>query len=568
MLNIIENFPILFDSKEKVKELRNLILTLAVRGKLVPQDPKDEPASVLLKRIEEEKKRLVKEKKIKRTKSLPPIGEDEVPFELPLTWEWVRLGEVCHNHGQKIPCEKFTYIDVGSINKEKGELTGALNELLPEEAPSRARKIVMPGTIIYSTVRPYLLNIAIIDREFQYEPIVSTAFAVIHTIKGVYNRYLFYYLRGNEFNRFVESQMVGMAYPAINDANLFKGLVPLPPLSEQYRIVQKIDELMALCDELEKALEKKAQSKELASKSISNLIQKSGNQEQLKANLTLLINMFKEVYSTKANIKHLRDTILQLAIQGKLVPRDPKDEPASVLLKQIEEEKKRLVKEKKIKKAIPLPPISEDERPFELPNGWGYVRLGNIGYFENGDRSSEYPKENELVNNGIPFINTKNMFDGYINLNENQLNFITKEKFQALRSGKLVNGDFLFVLRGSVGKNAVFRSNHLYNTGFINAQLLIVRSHLSIINEYLRYFFKSNLYNSQIVQMSSGSAQPQLAASNLKMMVIPLPPILEQQRIVQKVDELMALCDKLEKHIEATVHHSDNLMKSIIKTAI
>ena len=110
MLNIIENFPILFDSKEKVKELRNLILSLAIQGKLVPQDPGDEPASVLLKRIEEEKKRLVKEKTIKKTKSLPLISADEVPFEVPPTWEWVRLGEICYNHGQKTPSEKFTYM--------------------------------------------------------------------------------------------------------------------------------------------------------------------------------------------------------------------------------------------------------------------------------------------------------------------------------------------------------------------------------------------------------------------------------------------------------------------------
>lgn len=484
---------------------------------------------------------------------------------MPKGWEWVRLAYIIVDSiGGGTPSKNnptywngtIPWASVKDLNNEI-YLSSTLDYITEKGLTNSSSNLIPANNIIICT-RMGLgkININTIDVA------INQDLRALILSKYICQMYFFYFYK----TRNILGQ--GMTVKGIKQEELLGLAVPIPPLSEQHRIVQKIEDLMALCDELEKALENKAQYKELASKSISNLIQKSENQEQLKANLTLLINIFKEVYSTKANIKDLRDTILQLAIQGKLVPQDPNDEPASVLLKRIEEEKKRLVKEKKIKKATPLPPVSGDERLFELPNGWGYARLGDIGYFENGDRSSEYPKENELVNNGIPFINTKNMVDGYINLNENQLSFITKEKFQALRSGKLVNGDFLFVLRGSVGKNAVFRSNHLYSTGFINTQLLIVRSHLSLINAYLRYFFKSNLYNSQIVQMSSGSAQPQLAASNLKMMVIPLPPISEQQRIVQKADELMILCDELEKHIEATVNHSDNLMKSIIKTAI
>ncbi|WP_232294321.1 restriction endonuclease subunit S domain-containing protein [Syntrophaceticus schinkii] len=181
------------------EDLKNKILQLAVQGKLVEHDPNDEPASVLLKKIQKEKERLVKEKKIRKSKPLPPITEDEIPFELPNGWEWVRLKDVGYDFGQKKPDKKFTYIDVGSINQEKSVLGENNNILNPENAPSRARKIVANGTVIYSTVRPYLLNIAIIDQDFIYEPIVSTAFAIVHPYNGIFNKYIYYCLKSNFF---------------------------------------------------------------------------------------------------------------------------------------------------------------------------------------------------------------------------------------------------------------------------------------------------------------------------------------------------------------------------------
>lgn len=242
--------------------LKNSILQEAMQGRLVPQNPNDEPASALLEKIKAEKERLIKEKKVKKEKPLPPVKEDEIPYKLPQGWEWVRLGQISFNHGQKIPNQKFTYIDVGSINKEKGIISNQLTVLKHDEAPSRARKIVKSGSVIYSTVRPYLLNIAIVDRTFDYEPIVSTAFAVMHPFSQIHNKFLYYFLRSKPFVEYVESQMVGMTYPAINDSKLYNGLFPLPPLNEQKRIVEKVDQLMALCDELEKTVEKTKQESE------------------------------------------------------------------------------------------------------------------------------------------------------------------------------------------------------------------------------------------------------------------------------------------------------------------
>lgn len=235
-------------------KLRQSILQYAVEGKLVPQDSNDEPASILLEKIKVEKEQLVKEGKIKKEKHLPVITENEIPYILPQNWKWVRLKDICYNLGQKTPNSNFTYIDVTAINKDKGIISDDYQILTADKAPSRARKLVKVGTVIYSTVRPYLLNIAIVDKKFTPEPIVSTAFAIMHPYSQIYNKYLYFYLRSKPFIDYVSSKMIGMAYPAINDAQLFMGIMPLPPLEEQKRIVAKVDELMKLCNELEKQI--------------------------------------------------------------------------------------------------------------------------------------------------------------------------------------------------------------------------------------------------------------------------------------------------------------------------
>ena len=247
-----EHFHTLF-TESSIDALKQTLLQLAVMGKLVPQDPSDEPASELLKRIAEEKARLVAEGKIKKQKPLTEIGEEEKPFDVPANWEWVRVAAVGHDWGQKTPDKAFTYIDVGAVNNAAGRIS-APQVLMAEDAPSRARKVVRPGTVIYSTIRPYLLNIAVVEETYEQEPIASTAFAIIHPYLEMPARYFLCYLRSPVFVRYVESVQMGIAYPAINDGQFFSGLIPLPPLAEQHRIVAKLDELMALCDQLKARL--------------------------------------------------------------------------------------------------------------------------------------------------------------------------------------------------------------------------------------------------------------------------------------------------------------------------
>ena len=239
-------------NEELPERLKKSILQEAIEGRLVPQDPNDEPASVLLDKIRKEKAKLVKEGKLKK-KDLEetPISENEKSFDIPKHWGLVRLGEITYNHGQKTPTEDFSYIDIGSIDNEHQKLNMTDNIIKAKDAPSRARKIVKRGDVLYATVRPYLHNLCIIDRDFDKEPIASTGFAVLSCINGVYNKFLFYYLLSPVFDAYANDgdNAKGMAYPAINDKKLHNGLVPIPPLAEQKRIVAKIERLM---NEIEK----------------------------------------------------------------------------------------------------------------------------------------------------------------------------------------------------------------------------------------------------------------------------------------------------------------------------
>ena len=241
-------------NKRFPSDMQKSLLQYAIEGKLVEQRAEEGTAEELFAQIQAEKQRLVAEGKLKKQKPLPEITEEEKPFDIPESWKWVRLGEVIYNPGQVKPTEKFCYIDIGSIDNEHQKLGTKENVIEASKAPSRARKIVQFGDIIYATVRPYLHNMAIIDREFTHKPIASTGFAVMTCCKGIFNKYLFNLLLSPYFDSYANAtdNAKGVAYPAINDDKLYKAILPLPPLAEQKRIVARLEELLPLCDRLKK----------------------------------------------------------------------------------------------------------------------------------------------------------------------------------------------------------------------------------------------------------------------------------------------------------------------------
>ena len=267
----------------------------------------------------------------------------------------------------------------------------------------------------------------------------------------------------------------------------------------------------------------------------------------------------------------LKNAILQYAIQGKLVPQNPDDEPASVLMEKIRKERKSLVKVGKIKKDKPVKPITSEEIPFEIPESWEWVRLGEIFLFENGDRSDAYPIESDYVKDGIPFWGAKDMVDNKLVFSET-LRFITKNKFNSLRSGKLADKDFVCLLRGGVGKWAQFYANDKYKTGFINAQMVIIRAVNADFNHFFSMYLNSSLYINSITDKTTGTAVSQMSALDLMHLLIPLPPLAEQNRIVKRINELLSLVNEYDNaEQELTVldnEFPEKLKKSILQTAV
>ncbi|HBC9335628.1 TPA: restriction endonuclease subunit S [Escherichia coli] len=544
-----------------IKKLRELILELAVRGKLVPQDPNDEPASELLKRIAAEKAELVKQGKIKKQKPLPEISEEEKPFELPEGWEWVRISEIGHDWGQKTPDKDFTYIDVGSINKEYGIIEEP-SILSAKDAPSRARKIVQQGTIIYSTVRPYLLNIAIIENEILPEPIASTAFAIIHPYTAMDANFIYYYLRSPVFVCYVENCQTGVAYPAINDKQFFSGITPVPPSLEQVRIANKIKELMSLCDQLEQQSLTSLDAHQQLVETLLGTLTDSQNAEELAENWTRISEHFDTLFTTEASVDTLKQTILQLAVMGKLVPQDPNDEPASELLKRIAQEKAQLVKDGKIKKQKPLPPISDEEKPFELPDGWEWCRIVDLAIVGTGATPSR--DEPNYWKNGV--INWVTSGETCLPFIQNTTEHITQKAVDETNVSIYPPGTLIIAMYGQ-GKTRGQITELLISAG-TNQACAAIRL-IETDNEhrkFIKLFFEKSY--DDLRSLAAGGAQPNLNVAKISQTVIPLPPKREQNRIVSIVGELLIYCDKLRKNIQTAQQTQLHLADALTDAAI
>ncbi|MFL2077585.1 restriction endonuclease subunit S [Marinilactibacillus psychrotolerans] len=480
------------------QDLKNSILQLAIQGKLVEQREEEGTAKELLEKIKAEKQRLINNGIIKKPRTLPEISEDEIPFDIPESWEWVRLGDVTHNWGQKKPDKLFDYIDVGSVDNIRGTLSKEENLIEPQNSPSRARKIVREGSVLYSTVRPYLLNICINDKIFQHEPIASTAFAILHPYEGFNNKYLYFILRSPMFTSYVNEVMKGVAYPAINDKNLLSGLIAIPPLEEQKRILAKIEELMPYVDKYDTAYSK---VKELNKK-------------------------FPE---------DMQKSILQYAIQGKLVEQRDEEGTADDLFNQIQEEKKKLIKEGKIKRTKKLLEITEDEIPFDIPESWQWVRLIDLGVTQTGNTPSR--SKMEYFGNFIPFITPGDILDGVINYDNQGLS----EQGRGVGRVSERNSILQICIGGSIGKCAINTVDVSYNQQ-INAITPLVCNHL-----YIYYLMDSNFFLVSMSHKATGTATPIINKTSWESIVVPLPPLKEQKRIVAKIEELLPYTQRLDK---------------------
>ena len=562
--HLLTHFDRLADAPDTVPRLRRFILDLAVRGKLVEQDPNDEPAGELLKRIAAEKKRRVEAGEIKKTKPTTDLTSSIPGLDVTSGWVITSLQSVCASitDGDHLPPPKtengIPFLVIGNVRSQTINFAGS-RFVSPEyyEALDPIRR-PRSGDLLYTLVGSYGIPVVVRDEQ----PFcVQRHIGILRPSKLIDVGFLARVMESRLVFEQATACATGIAQKTIPLSGLRRLLIPLPPLAEQRRIVAKVDELMALCDRLETARkEREATCDRLTAASLARLNTPDPDPAVFQNHATFALNNLTPLTTRSDQIKALRQTILNLAVRGKLVEQDPKDEPVGELLKRIVMEKRRLVEAGEIRQLRVL--SSTDESPFDIPPSWEWKALGEIVHLENGDRSKNYPSGSDIKTVGVPFFNTKNISDYAVKFD--QLDFITEEKFKSLRSGKMKDLDILITLRGSVGKLGLFQATKKFTTGFINAQLLIVRNFERRLVHFCLTFMKSQVFLNQIFARSSGSATPQLSASQLAEVLIPLPPLAEQDRIVTKVDELMAVCDRLEASLARGEETRGRLVEAVL----
>jgi len=537
-----------------IKKLRELILELAVRGKLVPQDPNDEPASVLLERIAAEKAQLVKDKKIKKPKALPEISEGEKPFEVPEGWEWCRVADIASLISGK-GFKKSEYKETGarlfqianvSLGYTKWEIENYLPISYLDEYPELKLKV---GDILIALNRPLLNNLmkaCILGREDLPAVLYQRVGKFNFYNDLIYKKYFYFYLHSPLFINKLKESLQGSDQPFINQTQLIQFPLSIPPVKEQQRIVAKVDELMSLCDALEAQTESSITAHQTLVEVLLEALLKAPEQtatpeqatKQFQQNWQRLNEHFDTLFTTTASIDTLKQTILQLAVMGKLVPQNSNDEPAAKLLERIAAEKAQLIKDKKIKKQKPLPEITDEEKPFELPDSWVWSQVG--------EACSIGPRNNlndELDVSFVPMPLISTSYDGRHGQEVRKWGEI-KKGYTHFANGDIALAKITPCFENS--KAAVF-ADLKNGFGAGTTELHVARPINDMVNRlFILLYLKSPMFLEVGKTKMTGSAgQKRIPNDFFSGNPLPLPPLEEQQRIVAKVDELMTLCDQL-----------------------
>ena len=485
------------------QELKNSILQMAIQGKLVPQDPSEGTGEDLYKQIQAEKAKLIKEGKIKKEKPLPVIAEEEKTFDIPESWIWVRLGFLLQVIGgvsydkKDVTTTGYRILRGGNINNMK-ILLNEDDVFLPEQYKDEDKAVRIGDIIIVASTG----SKAVIGKAgFVDATIPQTMIGAFLRICRPYSFSLVEFLRiifaSDFYRKHIRNLSQGTNINNVKESYITEFAIPLPPLAEQKRIVAKIEELLPLIDRYEEAWTKL----EDFNKRFPGDMQKS---------------------------------ILQMAIQGKLVEQRPEEGTGEELYKQIQAEKAELIKEGKIKKEKPLPEITEDEKPFDIPESWKWVRTGNIGSWSAGATPAR--TNTAYYGGSIPWLKTGDLNDGYVSEVPEYITELALKK-NSVRLNP--SGSVLMAMYGAtIGKLGI-----LTVPMTTNQACCACIPYCGLYNKYLFYFLMAQ--RTYFTKMGEGGAQPNISKDKIVNSLIPLPPLAEQKRIVAKLEEIMPLCQKL-----------------------
>ncbi|MCF2649685.1 restriction endonuclease subunit S [Niallia circulans] len=482
-------------------EIKAKILEQAMRGELVPQDEKDESATVLYQNIQKEKQELIKKKIIRKLKPLPLISEDEQPYELPKQWIWVRLGEVT-NYGtsEKVENDEVPpatwVLELEDIEKDSSRL---LKRVSHKERPFKSTKNRFDqGDVLYGKLRPYLNKVIVAEESgvcsTEIQPVSGKAF---------FPKFLKYAFKRKEFQDYINQKMYGAKMPRLGTEDARMAIFPMPPYNEQIRIVKKIETVSSLLEQVE------------------------------------LKSRFQD-----ENIKLTLQKILDDALKGELVSQNIEDQSVAEYLNQIQEEKEQLVKEKKIKKQPKLPDISEKEILFDIPGNWTWVRLGELTT-KLGAGKTPLGGEKNYTEKGIPFIRSQNVRNEGLDLSN--VAHIPEEIHATMQGSVVEQTDILLnITGGSIGRSCILPEDFI--TANVNQHVAIIR----LVDPGIRYFIHacivSPYFQNEIMRVQVGASREGLSMDKLSKILVPFPPIEEQKQIVTKIETIMNMLGDIEEN--------------------
>ena len=485
------------------QELKNSILQLAIQGKLVEQRPEEGTAEELFARIQEEKQRLIKEKKIKKEKPLPEITDDEKPFNIPESWMWVRWGDLSESiqYGYNAPAQSAGRIKMVRISDiQEGKVIWESVPFCNIQEDEISNYLLKKNDILFARTG------GTVGKSYLVKDIPDEAIYAGYLIRTRYSEslcpeYMKCFMESLLYWTQLKNGTIATAQPNCNGKTLSKMVLPLPPLAEQKRIVAKIEELLPYIERYEQAWSK----------------------------LEKFNSRFPE---------DMKKSLLQYAIQGKLVEQRSEEGTAEELFEQIQEEKHRLIKEKKIKKEKPLPEITDDEKPFDIPESWKWVRVGEIFAHNTGKAMNSSAKKVNKAGAKRKFITTSNLYWNSFDFSSVKEMFFSDDELERCTVRK---GDLLMCEGGAYyGRTAIWKYD--YDICFQN-HIHRLRSYKPV--ELLFFYHLFYFYKSMNMMKAKGTAMPGLSSQTLHQMVLPLLPLSEQKRIVEKLERLLPLCEQL-----------------------
>jgi type I restriction enzyme, S subunit len=546
-----KNFELLADAPNGVQKLRELILQLAVMGKLVPQDPNDEPASVLIEKIKAEKKKLGQKEKNKGSKLISSRDTDQVPSEIPSNWEWTTLSRCgLINPRNDISGEKeVSFIPMTYISEKYGQ--NVEMEIRKWEEVKKGFTHFAENDVVLAKITPCFQNgKSTIMKGLKNG--IGAGTTELHVFRPlnefISSNYVLIYLKSPDFLYNGIQKMTGSAGQKRVPKDYFsENPFPLPPLAEQKRIVSKVDELMSLCDKLEARRQKKQKLQSKLNSAALDRMLSAENQEEFEQHWQRICENFDFLYDNPENVEKLKQAILQLAVQGKLMPQNSEDEPASVLIERIEMEKGNCVKKRDVGKfQSAYRNDSEDEK--KSPNGWENLVLGSCIELISGQHlGKDEQNDNGL---GLPYLTGPADFGPL---------YPTATRWTEKPKALSKKDDILITVKGAgVGKTNILGMNK----AAIGRQLMAIRP-ICLDNKFVYLLILASYDKFQ--ELSIGLTVPGISRNDILDFQFGLPPLAEQKRIVERVEQLMGLCDELETKLRKERENSEKLMEAVVK---